>query len=441
MQDRAMQALYLLALDPIAETLADPNAYGFRLERSTADAIEQCHLVLSRRYSAPWILEGDIRSCFDNFSHDWLEANIPMDRGTLHKWLKAGFIDKHVLYPTEAGVPQGGVISPAIMNLALNGLERHIKSAFPASQGGVRTKVHVIKFADDFIITGRTKSSLEDNVRPLVASFLAERGLALSPEKTRVTHIEDGFDFLGTHVRKYRGGKLLCTPAKKNVQAFLDTIRGIVKGHKQAITGNLIMQLNPVIRGWAQYHQHGASKRTFARVDHEIFTLLWQWARRRHPHKSRHWIRDKYFRTEGGNNWVFFGHILDSKGRKQDVCLFRASSVPIRRHTKIKGEANPYDPQWEPYFEARQGVRMAQNLRGRRSLLRLWQEQNGLCVVCHQRITQLTGWHSHHLVWRTHGGSDRAENRVLLHPNCHAQVHSQGLTVVKPRPPSGVRKA
>jgi RNA-directed DNA polymerase len=214
-----------------------------------------------------------------------------------------------------------------------------------------------------------------------------------------------------------------------------------VKGHKQAITGNLIMQLNPVIRGWAQYHQHGASKRTFARVDHEIFTLLWQWARRRHPHKSRHWIRDKYFRTEGGNNWVFFGHILDSKGRKQDVCLFRASSVPIRRHTKIKGEANPYDPQWEPYFEARQGVRMAQNLRGRRSLLRLWQEQNGLCVVCHQRITQLTGWHSHHLVWRTHGGSDRAENRVLLHPNCHAQVHSQGVTVVKPRPPSGVRKA
>jgi RNA-directed DNA polymerase len=294
---------------------------------------------------------------------------------------------------------------------------------------------------DWHLITGRTTSSLEDNVRPLVASFLAERGLALSPEKTRVTHIEDGFDVLGTHVRKDRGGKLLCTPAKKNVQAFLDTIRGIVKGHKQAITGHLIMQRNPVMRGWAQYHQHGASTRTFARVDHEICTLLWQWARRRHPHTSRHWMRDTYFRTEGGNNWVFFGHILDSKGRKQDVRLFRASSVPIRRHTNIKGEANPYDPQWEPDFEARQGVRMAQNLRGRQSLLRLWKEQNGLCVVCHQRITELTGWHSHHLVWRTHGGSDRAENRVLLHPNCHAQGHHQGLTVVKPRPPSGVRKA
>jgi RNA-directed DNA polymerase len=440
MTDRAMQALYLLALDPIAETLADPNSYGFRLERSTADAIEQCHILLARKHSAQWILEGDIRSCFDSFSHDWLVAHIPMDKAILWKWLKAGFMDKHVLYPTEAGVPQGGVASPVIMNLALNGLERHIKDAFPTFQGRTRTKVHVIRFADDFIITGPSREFLEEEVQPLVEQFLAERGLMLSLEKTRVTHIEDGFDFLGKQVRQYRG-KLLCTPAKKNMHAFLDTIRGIVKSHKQAITGNLIMQLNPVIRGWAQYHQHGASKRTFARVDHEIFTLLWQWARRRHPHKSRHWVRDKYFRTEGENNWVFFGHVMDSKGKPYDVRLFRASSVPIRRHTKIKGEANPYDPTWEPYFEARQGVRMARNLKGRRQLLRLWKEQDGLCGVCHQRITELTGWHSHHLVWRTHGGSDRAENRVLLHPNCHAQVHSQGLTVVKPRPQPGVGKA
>jgi RNA-directed DNA polymerase len=440
MSDRAMQALYLLALDPIAETLADPNSYGFRLERSTADAIDQCHRVLSLKRSAQWLLEGDIRSCFDSFSHDWLVAHIPMDQAILRKWLKAGFMDKHILYPTETGVPQGGVASPVIMNLALNGLERHIKDAFPKSQGGVRMKVHTIRFADDFIITGRSKAFLEDEVRPLVESFLAERGLLLSREKTRVTHIEDGFDFLGTHVRKYRG-KLLCTPAKKNVHAFLDTIRGIVKRNKQARTGNLIMQLNPVIRGWAQYHQHGASKRTFTRVDHEIFTLLWQWARRRHPKKSRHWIRDKYFRTEGENNWVFFGQVMGSKGKLHDVRLFRASSVPIRRHTKIKGEANPYDPKWDPYFEARQGVRMAHNLKGRRQLLRLWKEQDGLCGICHQRITQLTGWHSHHLVWRTHGGSDRAENRVLLHPNCHAQVHSHGLTVVKPRPQVGVGKA
>jgi RNA-directed DNA polymerase len=426
--------------DPIAATLADPNSYGFRFERSTADAIDQCHRVLSQRWSAQWIVEGDIRSCCDRFSHDGLVAPIPLDQAILRQWLKAGCLEKDVRYPTAAGGPQGGVASPGIMTLALNGMARHITAAVPKSQGGIRTTVHVIKCADDFIVPGPAKTFLAAEVQPLVEQCLAARGLELSSEKTRITHIEDGFDFLGTHVRKYRG-KLLCTPAKKNVHAFRDPRRGIVKGHQQTTPGNLIMQLNPVIRGWAQYHQHGASKRTFARVDHESFTLLWQWARRRHPHKSRHWIRDTSYRSEDWNHWVFFGDVPRPDGTRQDVRLFRASSVPICRHTKIKGEANPYDPQWEPYFEARQGVRTARNLKGRRYLLHLGKEQDGLCGVCHQRLTHLTGWHSHHLVWRTHGGSDRAENRVLLHPNCHAQVHSQGLTVVKPRPQAGVRKA
>ncbi|MDQ3831597.1 MAG: reverse transcriptase domain-containing protein, partial [Candidatus Tectomicrobia bacterium] len=358
MHDRAMQALYLLALDPIAETLAAPNSYGFRLERPTADAIDQCHRVWSQRGSAPSVLEGDIRSCFDSLSHDWLIAHSPMDKGILRKWLQAGFLDKHVLYPTEAGVPQGGVASPVMMNLALNGLERHIKGAFPTYQGHTRTKVHVIRCADDFIVTGRSRAFLADEVRPLAEQSLAARGLALSRKKTRVTHIEDGFDLLGAQVRKYRG-KRFCPPAEENVQAFLDTIRGIVKRRKQAITGNLIRQLNPVIRGWAPYHQHGASKRTFAQVDPHIVTLLGQWARRRHPQQSRQWIRDQDFRAEAGNHWVFCGHITRATGTPQDVRLFRASSVPIRRHTKITGEANPYDPPWEPYFEARWGVRIA----------------------------------------------------------------------------------
>jgi RNA-directed DNA polymerase len=257
----------------------------------------------------------------------------------------------------------------------------------------------VIRFAEACIVTDRSKTFLEDEVRPLVEEFLAERGLARSQQKTRVTHIEDGFDCLGTHVCTDRG-KLLWTPATKNVQAFLDTIRGIVKRHKQAITGNLSRQLNPVIRGWARYHQHGVSKRAVAQVDHHIFTLLWQWARRRHPPHSRHWIRDQDFRSEDGNNWVFCGHITRAHGT-QDVRLFRASRVPTRRHTKITGEANPYDPLWEPSFEARWGVRMAHTLKGRRHLLRLWKEPDGLCTVCHQRITKLSGWHSHHLVWHT----------------------------------------
>jgi RNA-directed DNA polymerase len=198
MQDRAMQALYLLALDPIAETQGDPNSYGFRSERSTADAMGRCFTILARKPAAPWILEGDIRACFDGISHEWLLAHIPMDRAMLQKWLKAGFVDKQVLYPTDAGVPQGGIASPVIANLALDGLERLLREQYPSTtRRGKQAKVHLVRYADDFIITGSSYELLEHEVKPLVEQFLGQRGLELSPEKTRITHIENGFDFLG----------------------------------------------------------------------------------------------------------------------------------------------------------------------------------------------------------------------------------------------------
>ena len=433
MQDRAMQALYLLALDPIAETQGDPNSYGFRTERSTADAIEQCFVALSRQGSPPWILEGDIRACFDGISHEWLLSHIPMDRGMLHKWLKAGFMDKHVLYPTEAGVPQGGIASPVIANLALDGLERLLRDHYPSTtKRGRQAKVHCVRYADDFIITGCSSELLAHEVKPLVEQFLGQRGLELSPEKTRITHIENGFDFLGQHVRKY-AGKLLIKPARKNVNAFLGNVRNIVKANKQATTGNLIAQLNPVIHGWANYHRHVVSKATFYHVDTVIFNILWSWAKRRHPAKSHWWVANKYFRHHNGRAWTFVGTRVGKKGQRHELTLSRAGDVPIKRHVKVKGAANPYDPQWEVYFEERLGVKMAHQLKGRGQLLYLWHQQNGLCPVCHQPITRLTGWHNHHIVWRTHGGSDTATNRVLLHPNCHRQVHSQSLDVAPPR--------
>jgi RNA-directed DNA polymerase len=386
-QDRAMPALYLLALAPLAETLAEPNASGFRLARSTADAIDQCHRVVSLSASAQWSFEGDIRACVDSLSHDWWGAHLPLATALLRQGRPAGVMDTHLLSPPDTGGPQGGVSAPVSMTLALNGLERHIKQAVPACQGHTRTTVHVIRCADACISTGSAQDFLEQEVQPLVAQLLAERDLARSREKTRGTPIAEGFDWLGTRGRKYRG-QLLCTPAKKNVRSFLDTLRGIVKRHQQALTGNLIMQLHPVMRGWAPSHQPGASKRTGAQGDHQIFTLLWQWARRRHPRTSRHGMRDKDLRAEAGHHWVVFGHVTRPKGTQQDVRLFRASRVPMRRHTTIKGEANPYDPPWAPYFEARLGVRMAHNLRGRRHLMRLWQEQDGRCAVWQQRITQ-----------------------------------------------------
>jgi RNA-directed DNA polymerase len=433
MADRAMQALYLLALEPLAETTGDPNSYGFRTGRSPADAIAQCFNALAKRHSPTWILEGDIRACFDTISHAWLLAHMPLDTALLQKWLRAGYMEQRILHPTEQGTPQGGPCSPVLANLTLDGLERLLRERYPKNtRRGTRAQVNVIRFADDFIVTGRTKALLQEEVKPLIEQFLRERGLELSDEKTRITHIEDGVDFLGQHLRKYRG-KLLITPAKKNVQAFLAKVRGIIKAHKQTPAGTLILLLNPVIRGWAGYHQHVVSKRTFRAIDRAIFHTLWQWARRRHPTKPTHWVKDRYFGTAGGRHWVFHG---EADGAERQ--LLAAASIPITRHIKVKGEANPFDPAWERYFEHRLSLKMTTTLKGRRQLLALWKAQNGLCPICHQPITEITGWHSHHILGRAKGGPDTTANRVLLHPDCHREVHSQALHVAKPRPARGV---
>ena len=439
MRCRAMQALYLLALDPVAEVTADLNSYGFRPERSTADAIEQCFNALGKHLSPQWILEGDIKGCFDAISHGWLLTHIPMEKAMLKKWLKAGYMEQHVLHPTKEGTPQGGIISPVLANLALDGLEKKLNEHFPKPKAGYNAKVNFVRYADDFLVTGLSKELLEKEVKPLVEQFMSERGLTLSPEKTVITHIEEGFDFLGQNVRKYKAGKrtkLLVKPSKKNVQAHLEKVRDIVKKNKALSAGKLILLLNPILRGWAQYHQHVVSKEIFTSVDDAIYQMLRRWAKRRHPKKSKTWIEKKYFTTIGGNNWVFYGEV---DGRK--YYLVDATSTPIKRHVKVQGKANPYDPEWESYYEKRLDVHMESTLKGKRWLSYLWKEQNGLCPVCNQKITKITGWHSHHIQWRSSGGADTAGNRVLLHPNCHQQVHSQGLHVEKPRPVKGVRKA
>ena len=447
MKDRAQQALHLLALDPVVETMADNNSYGFRQQRSCADAMEQCFNTLSKSQHPQWILEGDIKSCFDRISHDWLLTHVPMDRVILQKWLKAGYMDKHVLHETPDGTPQGGIISPALANCVLDGLERLLKEKFPTkrrlpSLGGKVPCVNLIRYADDFIITGRTKELLEREIKPLVEQFLRPRCLELSPKKTVITHVEQGFDFLGQNVRKYPNGKLLIKPSKRNVKVFLDGIRKIIKAGLGLSAAELINWLNPKIRGWANYHRHVVSKRVFQCVDHAIFIRLWQWARRRHPKKSRRWLKKKYFEQQRQNNWIFFGESCDNEGIPHKVRLLLASSTPIQRHVKVKSEANPYDPAYETYFEKREGDHMAGTFRGTRSLRFLWFLQRGLCPVCNIKITQITGWRLHYRVPRVKGGSASAENRVLLHPECHDRVHRQRLSVPHPRLlERGVRRA
>jgi RNA-directed DNA polymerase len=414
MRDRAMQALHLLALEPIAECTADPNSYGFRTKRSAQDAMMECQILFNQPRSAQWILEGDIRGCFDNIGHDWLLAHVPMDRVILRKWLKAGFVEGRRLWPTKAGTPQGGIISPALANIALDGLELELRKRFRQLD-----KVHMVRYADDFIVTASSRELLENEVEPLVTDFLKARGLELSREKTSITHIDEGFDFLGWNVRKY-GGKLLIKPSKKSVRTVLDNIRSLVRAHRATPQAELIAILNRQIKGWANYHRCSVASAAFDRVHFGIWNCLWRWARRRHPHKSKRWLAKRYWITSL-KRWAFATQV-DVKGKRRWVKLIDISAIPIRRHIKVRAEANPFDPTWELYFEQREERRMSQTLDGR--TWRLWRRQRGRCPNCRQAISVETGWHTHHVIWRVHGGSDRLDNLVLLHPNCHRQVHS-----------------
>ncbi|MES0100652.1 group II intron reverse transcriptase/maturase [Mesorhizobium sp. M0019] len=313
MRDRAMQALHLLALEPISESTADPNSYGFRPERASRDAAEQCFQALRQRVSAQWVLDADISGCFDNIGHDWLIANVPTDKVVLRKWLESGFVQDGELFATEAGTPQGGIISPTLANMTLDGMERVLRKRFAPSHPQCRkNKVNLIRYADDFVITGASKELLEE-ARSLMEDFLQQRGLALSEEKTKIVHIEEGFDFLGWNVRKY-DGKLLIKPAKKNVQAFLRKVRTIIREARTAKQEYVIGRLNPVIRGWANYHRNQVAAETFGKVDHLIWKQLWQWACRRHPHKPLTWVKDRYFAREGTRNWVFRAEVNDDEG-------------------------------------------------------------------------------------------------------------------------------
>ena len=402
MIDRAMHALYLLGLEPISETTADKCSYGFRPERNTADAIEHCFTLLAKATSPEYVLEGDIRSCFDEISHQWMLEHIPLDRNVFNKWLKAGFIDNGSFYPTKAGVPQGSPISPAITNITLDGLEKLLKQNFkPKIVKGVRInpKVQMVRFADDFIVTGASKEVLEEEVKPLIEGFLKVRGLELSQKKTQVTHISEGFDFLGQNIRKYKG-KLLIKPSKKNTKVFLVKVQRLIKLHGSSSQEDLIKALNPVIWGWANYHRHIVAKKTYQTVDSKIWLMLWRWAKRRHPTKYSYWIKNRYFKSFPTGSWVFALETeqLNPNGKCKLLCLAKASHITIRRHVKIKGEAHPYDPKWENYFEERLKRKMLTALWGHRKLLTLWQSQNGRCPVCKQVISKETDWHLHHIL-------------------------------------------
>lgn len=411
MYDRAMQALYALALDPVSEVTADTKSFGFRKGRSCQDACEYIFTALSRKVSAEWVLEGDIKGCFDHISHEWLIENIPMDKSVLKQFLKAGFVFENELFPTDDGTPQGGVISPILANMALDGMQKMLADRFHTNRLGKvdhrfrgAHKVNLVRYADDFIVTAATKEIAEE-AKKLIREFLKTRGLELSEEKTTITHINDGFDLLGWTFRKFKG-KLIVKPSKKSIKSFVanlsETILKRGKAWKQEV---LIEKLNQQIRGWTNYHQSVCASEVFAHIDYVLYELLWRWAKLRHPHKGKWWVSLNYWHRKGNRNWVF---------STEDKELLRVDHIPIVRHTKVRIDANPYfDTQ---YFLDRKFEHGMKRLSGRFKLI--WKNQNGCCYHCGMPMEISDDREIFFKVSKFMGGKDEVPNMAYIHKSC-----------------------
>ena len=359
LHDRAMQALFALGLKPIAETVADSHSYGFREKRSLHDAVKMAFHSLSGKVSAQWILEADIKACFDRISHDWLLTNIPLPKTILRQWLKAGYMEASTLYTTDEGTPQGGIVSPILCCMTLDGLEELVIKG----RNKKRRKLNVIRYADDFIVTGATPEILLSEIKPDLECFLAERGLTLSEEKTKLRHIDDGFNFLGFNVRKYNN-KLLIQPEEGKTHELLGKIKHFLKSHRGIPFHVMLLKLNRLIRGWAQAYRKVVAKKRMHYVDNQIYFLVQKWLEQEHRSKTKAWITKRYRQRLYGRVEFCAGY-KNAKGEPRVVRLFKAADLPIRYHIKVRAEARPYDPAYEEYFAEREKRRKLMALKDR----------------------------------------------------------------------------
>jgi RNA-directed DNA polymerase len=419
-RDRIEQAIVKNALEPEWETVFEQNSYGFRPGRSCQDAIEQSFNLLSRWHK--WVLEADIKGFFDNIAHESILSmigNFP-NRELIKGWLKAGFVFQGNLHPTEQGTPQGGVISPLLANMGLHGLETYIKATNP--------KLGVVRYADDFIVTAKDKESLK-TTQNLIQAWMSKRGLELSHEKTLITSMEDGFDFLGFNQRHY-DGKLLIKPSKKKVLAFCKRIGKEISNHNGAKQEILIRKLNPILMGFANYYKNVVSKETFGYISHRIWQYLWRWAKRRHPNKNTRWVRKRYFKTIKGNKWTFACTVSDRRGKDKELVLYQIAYTPIKRHTKVKGDASPDDPSLKEYWEKRHQKLGKTRFDKGTKLYTIAENQNWKCPECGEPLFNSEEIETHHIVPVAQGGLDDISNLQHLHKACHKQVHR---TQAKPR--------
>ena len=437
-KDRVAQAVMKNALEPSWEAKFERHSYGFRPGRSCHDAIEQCHARLNKQCKDEWVLDADIRGAFDNISHEFILkaiGEIP-GRELIKQWLKAGYVESQVFHETKSGTPQGGIISPLLANIALDGID-HLLAGFykvriyystPKAKRQRTTKQKLsrygfIRYADDFIVTAETKEDIE-GIIPILKQWLAERGLELNEEKTNVVRVEDGFNFLGFKIQQFRGS-CLTIPQKEKVKAFLQEIRYWLKAHKHTSQEAVIKYLNPIIRGFGNYYKHGTSKQVFSYIDSQIWKILWKWSLSRHPEKGKKWVARKYYRTINRRKWQFSAEVTDRRGKKEAKAIFRLMDILIERHVKVKDTASPDNPLLTKYWKDRQTTYGKTYWEKGSKYYTVAENQEWKCTVCGEHLFNGEELHTHHKVRVKDGGTDEAENLVHLHKACHKQVHSK----------------
>jgi RNA-directed DNA polymerase len=425
--DRCLQAIVKNALEPFWEAKFEDSSYGFRPGRGCHDAVERIYNLASAKGNRRWVLDADIRGAFDNIDHGKLLeliGNFPA-RELVRQWLKAGYLEDGVFHDTEAGTPQGGVISPLLANIAFHGMEEALRVKFTLRKGRSygtelrKTSVGLVRYADDFVVFCHTQEEAEQ-VKAKLKTWFAERGLTFSEEKTRIVNLYEGFDFLGFNVRQYKvtnsksGYRLLIKPSKAKMKEMGRRLKATFRRWRGFQVDNLIMDLNPVIRGWANYFRTGVAARVFERLDHYCFKLQRRWVGRKHPQKNWGWRKRRYWGNfVKGYQWCF--------GRK-DLYLLMFGSFPIERHTMVRRFASWDDPDLQGYWDERKVREIERKLTVFKR--KVAKQQGYVCPVCKEHLANDEELHQHHLKPKAEGGRNNLANLVLVHMYCHQATHA-----------------
>ena len=421
-----MQAIIKNALEPYWEAHFEPSSYGFRPGRSAHDALEKIYCIANTKNTRKWVLDADIKGAFDNINHDFLLSCIKGFPGIkwIKQWIKSGVMDGMQYAPTISGVQQGSIVSPLLANIALHGMEQALGVKYYEWNGYLSTKCcALVRYADDFVVFHETKQGCEI-AKQILQTWLAQRGLELSPEKTHIKHLAQGFDFLGFNIRHYpvKNRKqpyiFLAKPSKSSISQFRAKFkqawrRVIALPIKQGIE-----YLNPKIIGWGNYFKIGSAKKTFANLDSWMWRRQMLFVAKRHSSKNWQWKIKQYWGVipQHHDKWVF-------KDKNSNRYLEKLSWMPIKRHILVKGNASSDNPELREYWRERQLRKIDVSSAKIRTVL--WKKQKGLCLICRQPLDNGENIHCHHKQPKTHGGSNGMDNLCLLHSLCHHQVHNK----------------